>query len=384
MSSAGALALLALAAAGCLNARRNDGAPPAPQEQTRAEGAGIQGSARADDAAPRGEKFQTFRGQIGSFNVEMRLRRAGPSLEGAYFYTNRKTDIELRGQVDAQGNFTLRESSGGAHTGTFKGRWADDEETGRLMLGGEWTKPDGTGALSFLLTEHAVEFSAGRTLVTKELREENKRLRYTVEAEYPRIEGGGGDGAARFNGEAERFVRGKVAEFKNDVAESAGEGPHTETGSDISITYDVGFADDELVSVVFTVGSYYSGAAHPNSYTEVINFDLRRGRRLQLADLFKPSSDYLARVSRYSVNALKAQSRKHGPEPLLDDAGIEEGAGPDPENYKSWVITRRGLSLTFDAYQVGPYAAGPQYVFIPFAELKDIIRAGGPVARFAP
>lgn len=374
--------LLALVSAGCLANRRGDGGPPAPREQARAESATIKGSARTDTSAPEGEGFRTFRGEIGSFPVQMRLRRAGTSLEGAYFYENKKTDIELRGEIDAAGNFTLRESAGGTHTGTFKGHWADDEDTGLLMLGGEWAKPDGTGALSFLLTEHAVEFADGRSLVSKEIREENKRLRYTVEAEYPRIEGASDDASAKFNGAAEQLVRAKVAEFRSDVAESAGEKPDAEAGSDINITYDVRLADEELISVLFTVGSYYSGAAHPNAYTEVLNFDLRRGRRLQLADLFKPSSDYLAAISRYSVNSLKAQSRKAGPEPLLDDAGIEEGAGPEPENYKSWTITKRGLSITFDAYQVGPYAAGPQYVFIPYAELRGILRPDGPAARF--
>ncbi|HYO62139.1 MAG TPA: DUF3298 domain-containing protein [Pyrinomonadaceae bacterium] len=379
-----ALSLLASGAQGCLSVGQRENARPASGGPVRAGGEAIQGSARAEaDAQKPSGDFQTFRGLIAAgMNVEMRLRRVGQSLEGAYFYLDKKTDIELRGQIDAAGNFTLRESSGGKHTGTFKGRWADDEETGRATLEGEWTRPDGTGRLPFLLTEYAVGFAGGRTLVAREIKGEDKRLRYKVEAEFPRIEGASDEGSSKFNRAAEEFARGKVGEFKRDVAEAAAEPRSSETGSDLNIAYEVGFADDELISVSFSVGSYYSGAAHPNNHTEVINFDLRRGRRLELADLFNPGAAYLQALSRYAVNSLKSQSRKAGSEPLLDDAQIEEGAGPDADNFKSWTITKRGLAITFDAYQVGPYAAGPQFVFIPYAELKNVIRPDGPVARF--
>jgi hypothetical protein len=52
-------------------------------------------------------------------------------------------------------------------------------------------------------------------------------------------------------------------------------------------------------------------------------------------------------------------------------------------NYQSWSITRRGLGINFDSYQVGPYAAGPQFVLVPYSTLKDLINPEGPVAQFA-
>jgi hypothetical protein len=41
------------------------------------------------------------------------------------------------------------------------------------------------------------------------------------------------------------------------------------------------------------------------------------------------------------------------------------------------------LWVTFDPYQVAPYAAGPQYVLVPYSALKDIIKADGPIAGLA-
>ena len=62
---------------------------------------------------------------------------------------------------------------------------------------------------------------------------------------------------------------------------------------------------------------------------------------------------------------------------------IERGAAPSAKNYQSWTITRSGLGINFDAYQVGAYAAGPQFVMVPYSALKDLINPDGPIAQFA-
>jgi len=61
---------------------------------------------------------------------------------------------------------------------------------------------------------------------------------------------------------------------------------------------------------------------------------------------------------------------------------IEKGAAASPKNYNSWTITKRGIGINFDSYQVGPYAAGPQFVLVPYSTLKDLINPEGPIAQF--
>ncbi len=62
---------------------------------------------------------------------------------------------------------------------------------------------------------------------------------------------------------------------------------------------------------------------------------------------------------------------------MLDDQSIASGAGPAAKNFQSWTITKKGLGITFDSYQVGPYVAGPQYVLIPYPVLKEIVDTNG-------
>jgi hypothetical protein len=150
-------------------------------------------------------------------------------------------------------------------------------------------------------------------------------------------------------------------------------------GSDITIGYEVALAKDDLIGIEFTVSSYSAGAAHPNSYTEVVNFDLKNGKALKLADLFQPNSKYLRTLSGYCIQELKKQQGTDG---MLDDDWVQKGAAPELTNYDNWTIAKKGLGITFDPYQVGPYAAGPQHVLVPYSALKDIIRPDGPVGQF--
>jgi hypothetical protein len=60
-------------------------------------------------------------------------------------------------------------------------------------------------------------------------------------------------------------------------------------------------------------------------------------------------------ISAYCVKDLQDQSKKN--DMLMEDQ-IKEGAAPRADNYGAWTITRKGLWITFDPYQVAAYAAG--------------------------
>ena len=76
------------------------------------------------------------------------------------------------------------------------------------------------------------------------------------------------------------------------------------------------------------------------------------------------------------------QKQSKAKENILDDESIKDGAGPNPKNYQSWTITKQGLGVNFDAYQVGPYVAGPQFVLVPYTAIKDLVKPDGPLASF--
>jgi hypothetical protein len=172
------------------------------------------------------------------------------------------------------------------------------------------------------------------------------------------------------------------AETRPDDERPANEPDPESVGSDIDIGYAIALAKDDLISVEFTVSSYSAGAAHPNSYTEVVNFDLRNGKLLKLADLFLPGSKYLQTIATTCIQALTKQAHDEGPDGMLDEAWIQRGAAAELTNYDNWTITRKGVGITFDPYQVAAYAAGPQHVSAPYSALKGVIKPDGPVGQF--
>jgi hypothetical protein len=334
----------------------------------------------------RAAEIRFFKGSIGStLGLQMRLVREGDTVSGNYFYQKVGTRIELKGTVDKDGNLTLEEfDQSGKASGVFKGIWKTDE-SGAVNIVGNWSKPNSSNLTAFSLHQEPIEFSATTEIVAKQIKQNSKKPKYEIEVEYPQLTGAAGPGIDRFNQESRNLVTRKVAEFKKEMAESGSEevvDAESTLGSDLGIGYTIGIARDDLISVEFDIGGYYEGAAHPNSYTEVLNYDLKNGKVLRLADLFKPGAKYLPAISALAIKDLKAQAKAKGPDSMLSDDTIQSGAGPEAKNYKSWTITRKGLAITFDAYQVGPYAAGPQNVLIPYAALKDILRPDGPLTGF--
>src|SRR6185295_12979703 len=164
-----------------------------------------------------------------------------------------------------------------------------------------------------------------------------------------------------------------------DAADSAGLPAETQN-STLDAGYDFHLADDNLISVAFTEGTYSRGAAHGNSLTQVLNYDVKSGKKIALADLFKDKSKYLSVIAAYCQKELKERARK--PDAMVLEELIEPGAGARTDNYRAWNITKKGLWITFDPYQVAAYAAGPQYVLVPYSVLKDIIKPDGPIAIY--
>lgn len=345
-------------------------------------------AAEMPDAAQKVDAATKFIGSVGSARFEMTLRRAGEQLSGSYFYTKSGSAnaLALAGKIDRDGKFVLRESdAGGKQTGEFKGVWTDDPNQSGAALEGEWTKPNAKTGVSFRATEQLISFAAaGTRLLEKQFSETIKAKRIEISAAYPELTGGAA-GAAGFNRTVKTHVERSIADFKKEMMQATAEDlkalPETASYS-IDIGYTIEYADDELISVDFWNGTY-EGGAHPNSRSFTINYDLKNGREIKLADLFKPGAKYLETVAAYCTKDL--QSRK-APD-TGENMGIAQdmwadGATPTADNYRSWNITKKGLMFTFDQYQVAPYAAGPQTVIVPFANLKTVHKPGGALAKF--
>jgi Protein of unknown function (DUF3298)/Deacetylase PdaC len=328
-----------------------------------------------------------FKGSIAGSRFEMFLRREGGDLRGSYYYlkSGSANRLSLRGKIGADGSFTMQESdSAGRQTGEFKGKWKDDPNESGASLEGEWKKPGGGEAQNFWASEQTVSFSDGTQVNDKHLNESIKARRLELTAEYPELTGGGANDAA-FNQLVRTSVTRSLADFKKQMLSQSAEDLKMIPAAMslyVEISYDVEYADNDLISIRFLEDTY-EGGVHPNYNYFTVTYDLKQGRELKLSDLFKPGAKYLDAVSAYATRDL--QSRKD-PENNNESMGLAQdifadGAKPTADNYARWNITKKGLMFTFDPYQVAAYAYGAQTVIIPYARLMEIARADGALTR---
>lgn len=356
--------------------------PSANSNDTASHEAPVGGKALA------GDKFY-FRGTIANnLAIEMTVTRDGDRLTGTYFYPKVGKNINLAGTVDKDGNVELKESDeSGKDTGVFKGKWkpaTDSPDPALNEIEGKWSKPDGTKETAFQVFQQPLAFTAAVRVTPKVIKEANKAKHYTVDAEYPQIEGD--SRFDNFNREVRNLITKDVAAFRtsetSEETDAGSETPAETLDSTLDIGYEIRYATDDLISVEFTEGSYERGAAHGNSGTTVVNYDVKNGKKLALADLFNPKSNFLSLISEYCLKDLRERSKKDK-DAMFDEEMMKSGASARADNYRAWAITKKGLWITFDPYAVAPYAAGPQHVLVPYSVLKDILKPDGPVSALA-
>ncbi|HEX6303881.1 MAG TPA: RsiV family protein [Anaerolineales bacterium] len=226
--------------------------------------------------------------------------------------------------------------------------------------------------------------------------DEDRNLRIQVTA--PEMQDASEDVASTFNQAVEQIVQSEL-----EVGEALGGEPIQDPGGFLLLGYQVtsstsweafepyAMAEDNpgtlaagqaaldgghrVIGLVFEIVSYFGGA-HPISYHRELNYDLTAARVLSLEDLFEPGSDYLDVIAGYSIDELSKNR-----EILFED--FEQYAAPAPENYSVWTITPGGLLIVFEEYQVAPYAAGPQYVVVPYSALAGTLDPAGPLGKLA-
>ncbi len=196
---------------------------------------------------------------------------------------------------------------------------------------------------------------------------------YTITLDTPELAGSDDPRVQAFNSEMAAIVTAAASEFKSNLLNV----PPTPVSA--ASTFDVHYALlaplGRLISLQFVMDGYVTGAAHPFRTSRSVDFDLEAGHDLALADLFQPGSNFLEVLSDYSM----AQLQTHG----LDFSDVSAGAAPTLENYRNWNVTPTGILITFDEYQVGPYAVGSQTVLIPYDRLKPLLQDPGPLTPYS-
>ena len=105
------------------------------------------------------------------------------------------------------------------------------------------------------------------------------------------------------------------------------------------------------------------GAAHPTAQVVTLVYDLDDATPVTLSRVFTSEQAGLNALSAYVRPKLLAQ---------FGSAMIgtfTDGSAPTEKNFANWQATPAGMTITFQEYQVGPYAIGQPQVTVPWSQL---------------
>jgi hypothetical protein len=243
------------------------------------------------------------------------------------------------------------------------------------------TTAPATSSTMLALSPTSTTIPAGSrpTVVDDFLRGGLETDRYTYELTFPKVQGLA-DATVQdtVNAEIRAEMTAAVDEFVTAAKEFPAPPPNlADQRSGLTGTYEVSRLDDRLASFRVRLSTYLAGAAHPAAASRTYNYDLASGKRLALADLFTAGSAYLQTLSELSRQLLATQ-------PGFADlqSFVQPGTEPTAGNFDGWTLTDQDLVVTFDEYQVAPYAMGMPHVSIPFASLRLLLDPAGPLAIY--
>ncbi len=179
-----------------------------------------------------------------------------------------------------------------------------------------------------------------------------------------------------------------VAECKGELEEITKEvgGESTDYMNYVqSLGFTTQLFQDGLLSL--TLQSYsYTGGAHGLPWMTGLTMTLPAGERLSLGDLVKADSlkpfmqrvrgDLLEEWSDALFEAAKIEL-----EAFVDDSSpITADQQATLSNLEDFYLTPTGFVFYWNVYEITPYAAGQQTVYIPFDAVRDMLIADSPIA----
>lgn len=139
--------------------------------------------------------------------------------------------------------------------------------------------------------------------------------------------------------------------------------------SDEYIGYVVGCASDRLLSLQVVRYQFSQGAAHGTSEFEVRNYVVGQALRAMTPDdLFAPASGWEDTLPDLVWQVYLDRGGKYADDPKFE-ANVR-AAATEPDH---WLLTPRGLEISFSSYEAGCYACGPGPLTVPWPQLAPML-----------
>ena len=325
-----------------------------------------------------------FSGTIGTESIRMNLLQdldydENPWFNGYYHHEDAQEPIGISSSMDSTGQgllilteFSVADEPFGSFTGKLE----------KGVYTGDYTSPSGKKSpfkLSLGFPEGTQEFAAMRLEKTEAADKERKdspKGHFSYEFFIPKenwlkdafLQEMVGDSLAQVYKTPQKAFEAEQQQFFKDYHEEiAGlleaEEDNMYMNYDNDKTMEILFNQDNLLSIAVMDYSY-AGGAHGNYGSACASFDLVKKKKISLEDLFKPGYETALTV------ALTEAAKKKFKTKDLNEVLFVEKVEPNG----NFFLTGKGICFNYVPYEIGSYAAGELKIFVPFGELKAVMR----------
>jgi hypothetical protein len=333
--------------------------------------------------------------------IQMNLTGMDSVLDGNYFYEYIGEPIYFQyySSIKTDGSFHIEEEGGYDEdyntiiTGIFDGKFTSFND-----IKGKWINYDSSRVYNFNLYENYPSGSAKFDIkhAGKSYGEsENAASAVTIDLSYPvmmnytdpNVQNKINDyimnfylrssierdsGYAGIDDRIDSFIASYLNEIEADSQLYSDYKPVYENSEFTSIS----FNSDYILSLEI-IESLYTGGAHGNSYFSLASFDLTTGNQIKLDDIFY--GKYKKRLNEVGERIFRQQFKADSTKSLFDQGyfGFETGFALN-DNFD---LYKGGIKFQFNPYEAGAYVLGAPEVFIPYSQIRDLIRNDSPLGK---
>lgn len=199
---------------------------------------------------------------------------------------------------------------------------------------------------------------------------------YDIHAEYPQFK----VADESFNKEIKDLIEQSISSFKEnsksnwDAIRETSETLMPENPFYFEATWTSSQINNDYISFVIHIYRF-EGGAHGNEEVYAFNYDVKNKKKITFKEFLGDSQDSLNKISELTIADLKSQilTEENKDDDFLKEM-IEDGAGPNFENYEDFSFDKNKLTIYFQKYQVAPSVYGIMEVDLYKFELEDIIK----------
>jgi len=179
-----------------------------------------------------------------------------------------------------------------------------------------------------------------------------------------------GDTAKKYKS-PEQVVGDLVSSYEADVAAGRNTLPNS-----LDVAATVLRQDSSLVLLKLN-GYAYLGGGHGSEKTRFLNWNTKKGKEVTLDDIFQ--NDYEPALNKIAEKIFRKN------EMLSDTASLDDHYFFDKGKFglnNNFMITPAGLSFLYNEYEIKSYAEGQTTLFVPYAQIKSLLRPNTVVSQY--